>query len=139
MLIAYGIKLSIDHECGGTVTFEAKVPELAEHYVRDYGACPLPSFGGAPRYELSGEAAMNIFVTYLMSAKEYFQRDAEREIFYRTFYQICRRFNVTWSTATPEVRAFIEEVTRVTYEQEKAKRNGVSLSTVKPFFGDTAC
>lgn len=70
-----------------------------------------------------------------MSAKEYFQRDAERE----TFYQICRRFNVTWSTATPEVRAFIEEVTRVTYEQEKAKRNGVSLSTVKPFFGDTAC
>ena len=44
---------------------EAKVPELAEHYIRDYGACPLPSFGGAPRYELSGEAAMNIFVTYL--------------------------------------------------------------------------
>ena len=36
-----------------------------------------------------------------MSAKEYFQRDAERETFYRTFYQICRRFNVTWSTATP--------------------------------------
>ena len=52
VLIAYGIKLSIDHECGGPVTFEAKVPELAEHYVRDYGACPLPSFGGAPRYEL---------------------------------------------------------------------------------------
>ena len=73
-----------------------------------------------------------------MSAKEYFQRDAERETFYRTFYQICRRFNVTWSTATPEVRAFIEEVTRVTYEREKAKRNGVSLSTVNPFFGDTA-
>ena len=42
-------------------------------------------------------------------------------------------------TATVEVRAFIEEVTRVTYEREKAKRNGVSLSTVKPFFGDTAC
>ena len=60
-----------------------------------------------------------------MSAKEYFQRDAERETFYRTFYQICRRFNVTWSTATPEVRAFIEEVTRVTYEQEKAKREAV--------------
>ena len=65
VLIAYGIKLSIDHGCGGTVTFEAKVPELAELYIRDYGACPLPSFCGAPRYELSGEAAMNIFVTYL--------------------------------------------------------------------------
>ena len=74
-----------------------------------------------------------------MSAKEYFQRDAERDAFYRTFYQICRRFNVTWSTATPEVRAFIEEVTRVTYEQEKARRSGASLDTVRPFFGDAAC
>ena len=52
-------------DVAGRVTFEAKVPELAEHYIRDYGACPLPSFGGAPRYELSGKAAMNIFVTYL--------------------------------------------------------------------------
>ena len=73
-----------------------------------------------------------------MDAKEYFQRDPEREAFYRTFYQICRRFNVTWSTATPEVRAFVEEATRVTYEQEKAQRSGLSPNTVKPFFGDTA-
>ena len=29
VLIAYGIKLSIDHECGGTVTFEAKRPQGA--------------------------------------------------------------------------------------------------------------
>lgn len=65
VLICYGIKLSIDHNCGGTVTFEAKVPELAEHYARDFGAAPLPSFGGAPRYEISGEAAMNLFITYL--------------------------------------------------------------------------
>lgn len=74
-----------------------------------------------------------------MKTEEYFRRDPEREAFYRTFYQICRRFNVTWSTASPEVRAFVEEATRVTYEQEKARKNGVSLNTVKPFFGDTAC
>lgn len=74
-----------------------------------------------------------------MDAKEYFQRDPEREAFYRTFYQICRRFNVTWSTATPEVRAFVEEATRVAYEQEKAQRSGLSPNTVKPFFEDTAC
>ena len=66
-----------------------------------------------------------------MSAKEYFQRDAERETFYRTFYQICRRFNVTWSTATPEVRAFIEEVTRVTYEREKAKPQQLTLFEIE--------
>ena len=52
-----------------------------------------------------------------MEAKQYFQRDPEREAFYRTFYQICRRFNVTWSTATPEVRAFVEEATRVIFPQ----------------------
>ena len=64
-----------------------------------------------------------------MDAKEYFQRDPEREAFYRMFYQICRRFNVTWSTATPEVRAFVEEATRVTYEQEKAQRSWLSPYT----------
>ena len=74
-----------------------------------------------------------------MEAKQYFQRDPERDAFYRTFYQICHRFNVTWSTATPEGRAFVEEATRVAYEQEKAQRSGLSSSTVKPFFGDTAC
>ena len=74
-----------------------------------------------------------------MEAKEYFQRDPERDAFYRTFYQICHRFNFTWSTATPEVRAFGEAATRVAYVQEIAQRSGLSSSTVKPFFGDTAC
>ena len=75
-----------------------------------------------------------------MDAKEYFQRDPEREAFYRTFYQICRRFNVTWSTATPEVRAFVEEeATRVAYEQEKAQRSGLSPNTEIPFFVVTGC
>ena len=74
-----------------------------------------------------------------MTTQEYFQRDSERDAFYRTFYKICRRFNVTWSTASPEVKAFIEEATRVTYEQEKARQNGEAINTVKPFFGDTAC
>ena len=68
-----------------------------------------------------------------MTAQEYFQRDSERDAFYRTFYKVCRRFNVTWSTASPEVKAFIEEATRVTYEQEKARQNGQAIDTVKPF------
>lgn len=65
VLIAYGVKSSIDHNCGGTVPFEAKVPERDEHYVCGFGAVPLPGFGGAPRFELSDEAAMNAFITYL--------------------------------------------------------------------------
>ena len=74
-----------------------------------------------------------------MTAQEYFQRDPERDAFYRVFYKVCRRFNVTWSTASPEVKAFVEEATRVAYEQEKARRNGEAPGTVKPFFGDAAC
>lgn len=74
-----------------------------------------------------------------MTAQDYFERDAEREAFYSTFYKICRQFNVTWSAASPEVKAFIEEVARVTYEQDKARRDGKPVDTVKPFFGDTAC
>ena len=74
-----------------------------------------------------------------MEAKEYFVRDTERDAFYRTFFQVCRRFNVTWSTATQKEKAFVEEVTRVEYEHDKARRNGVPISTVRPLFGDTAC
>ena len=74
-----------------------------------------------------------------MTAQEYFQRNPERDIFYRIFYQTCHRFNVSWSDASPEVRAFVEEAARVAYEQDKARRSGTSISSVKPFFGDTAC
>ena len=74
-----------------------------------------------------------------MTAQDYFKRDPERETFYHIFYQICRRFNVVWSSASPEVKAFIEEATRVAYEQDKARRNGTSPSEVMPFFGNTAC
>ena len=67
MLLAFGIKLSIDNDFGGDITFEAKTPELAEHYERDYSAMPLPSFdaASAPRFLLSGEAAKRIFLSYL--------------------------------------------------------------------------
>lgn len=74
-----------------------------------------------------------------MNARDYFERDPERDMFYRIFYQTCKRFNVTWSSASPEVRAFVEEAARVAYEQDKAHRNGAPLDTIKPFFDDTAC
>lgn len=67
VLLAFGIKLSIDSGFGGDIIFEAKTPELAMHYVKDFGAVPLPRFGddGAPRYLISGETAKRIFLSYL--------------------------------------------------------------------------
>lgn len=67
VLIAFGIKLSVDHDFGGDVTFEAKTTELAEHYEKDFGAVRLPDFdkSSAPRFLLSGKAAQVIFTSYL--------------------------------------------------------------------------
>ena len=66
-LIAYGIKLSVDAGFNGDVTLDAKTPELAKHYERDFGAIPIPRRGNgtAPRYLICDEAARDIFVSYL--------------------------------------------------------------------------
>lgn len=50
---------------------------------------------------------------------------------YRIFFAMCRKFSVSWSKASEEQKAFIEEITRINYEREMAKRN----MTVKPVRG----
>ncbi|MEY8261759.1 hypothetical protein AALA80_15650 [Oscillospiraceae bacterium 50-60] len=65
MLIAFGIKLSIDHGFAGDVVLEAKTSQLAKHYEQDFGAVPLPAFGSAPRYLIADESAKKIFFSYL--------------------------------------------------------------------------
>ena len=66
LLIAYGIKLSIDNGFAGDVVLEAKTTSLARHYEKDFGAIRLPLFeSSAPRYLIADEAAKKIFFTYL--------------------------------------------------------------------------
>ena len=66
LMIAYGIKLSIDNGFAGDVVLEAKTTSLARHYEKDFGAVRLPVFGSsAPRYLIADEAAKRIFFTYL--------------------------------------------------------------------------
>ena len=66
LMIAYGIKLSIDNGFGGDVVLEAKTTSLAKHYENDFGAVPLPLFeSSAPRYLIADEAAKRIFFPYL--------------------------------------------------------------------------
>ena len=64
----------------------------------------------------------------------YCRKDSEEERFYEVFFQICRKYDVHWASATPKEQAFIEEVTRVTYEQDRARRLGTPLSDVRPSF-----
>lgn len=67
-------------------------------------------------------------------AEWYCRKNLEEERFYEIFFQLCRKYHVQWSSATPKERQFIEEVTRVTYERERAQRLGTPLSEVRPSF-----
>ena len=54
--------------------------------------------------------------------------------FYDIFFQMCQKYNVSWGSASEKEKAFIEEVTRVTYEVKLAKENRMPLSEVRPSF-----
>ena len=66
VLIAQGIRLSVDSGFGGDVVLRAKTPQLENHYIEDYGAVKLPTFdSSAPRYLIADDAAKRIFFSYL--------------------------------------------------------------------------
>lgn len=71
VLVAFGIKLSIDNDCKGNVVLEAKTPELGKHYVRDFGAVPVSQYEGvAPRFALFDDAAYQLFSPYLKEGSD---------------------------------------------------------------------
>ena len=64
----------------------------------------------------------------------HFRKDSGRERFYEIFFHLCQKYGVRWASTTPKGRNFIEEVTRVTYEQDRAERLGLPLSEIQPSF-----
>lgn len=65
-------------------------------------------------------------------AKWYFTHETEEDrLWYRIFFSMCRKFSVSWPKASEKQKAFIEELTRINYEREVAKRD----STVQPIRG----
>lgn len=64
----------------------------------------------------------------------YCRKDEEADRFYEIFFQMCRKYGVSWASASEKERKFVEEVTRVTYERERAIRQGLPLSEVRPAF-----
>jgi len=67
-------------------------------------------------------------------AEWYCRKDPEEERFYEIFFKLCQKYAISWSSATPKEQAFLEEVTRVTYERDRALRLGFSLSDIRPSF-----
>lgn len=67
-------------------------------------------------------------------AKWYCRHDPEEERLYNIFFGLCRKYNIHWASADEKKREFIEEVTRVTYERDKAIRSGLPLSEIRSSF-----
>lgn len=67
-------------------------------------------------------------------AQWYCRKDPEAERFYDLFFSIFQKYHVSWASASEKEKAFIEEVTRVTYERDRAIRLGLPLSEVRAAF-----
>ena len=67
-------------------------------------------------------------------AEWYCREDAEAERFYSIFFRLCRKYDVSWTSASEKEKAFIEELTRVAYERDRAIRLGEPLSKIRPAF-----
>ena len=67
-------------------------------------------------------------------AEWYCRKDPEEERFYEIFFALCHKYHVSWASADEKEKAFIEEITRVTYEREIALRLGQPLSEIRPAF-----
>ena len=68
-------------------------------------------------------------------AQWYFRKDENADLFYGIFFKACKKYGIHWASATEKERAFIEEITRMTYEKEMAARTGVKGDDRKPSFG----
>ena len=72
-----------------------------------------------------------------VTAKDYFDsalnEDNQKQL--EIFMKMCHRFDISLTKATDGEQAFVNEITRVTYEKKKKKKYGTPLSDVRPFFG----
>ena len=67
-LIAFGIKLSVEHGFGGDVILEPKTDELKMHYINDFNGIVLPSFHGDIPCSIliADSAAVSIISDYIV-------------------------------------------------------------------------
>lgn len=65
----------------------------------------------------------------------YFAVPSEQELEYTDLlFDVCKQFGIKYYSATAKEQFFVEEVARVTYERERAQRQGLPLSDVRPAF-----
>lgn len=70
-------------------------------------------------------------------AEWYCKKKPEADKYYRIFFEMCRKYNVSWGKASEQEKYFVEEVTRIRYERDRARRLGLPLSSVRLAFEPT--
>ena len=75
VLLAFGIKYSIDNGCRGDIVLDAKTDELARRYAEAFGAKRISSIssGGPKRFMLADEDAWLLFSKYLAEEVEEYE------------------------------------------------------------------
>ncbi len=64
----------------------------------------------------------------------YFAPPTEEDMAYTDLlFDVCNQFGIRYYSATAKERCFVEEVTRVTWEVQQAKKSGVK-QPVRPAF-----
>ena len=68
------------------------------------------------------------------AAGSYFAMPTEEDLAYtELLFDICRQFGIRYYSATQKERAFVEEVTRVTWARQQEDRTGVRQE-IRPAF-----
>lgn len=77
------------------------------------------------RYEIDNLAA---------KAGGYFALPSSDDLAYtELLFDVCKQFGIRYYSATPKERAFVEEVTRVTWEKQQEAKTGVPQD-IRPAF-----
>lgn len=56
--------------------------------------------------------------------QQYLDTESNSRLFFDTFFELCRKFNIQYSIATTQEKAFIDEVTEFMYKRKKAEEDG---------------
>ena len=66
--------------------------------------------------------------------QQYLETSKDCRLFFNVFYEICRKFSIQYDIASDKDKAFVDELTKYTYEVKKAERDGLDASKIeKPF------
>ena len=56
--------------------------------------------------------------------QQYLDTESNSRLFFDTFFELCRKFNIQYSNATTQEKTFIDELTEFMYENKKAEKDG---------------